>query len=253
MTAQPSRALEALVALGVGRLRVLADRVGAPTTGANDAQTLAANVIAAVPDVNELQHQSLSDVDVEAIGVALGLGTRAAWRPRVSAEEFERLPFYNKPSYDADVWAALAAGWSGGGTGRHPRMDGPIDLARTFVHLGLGATCVPQEPFTGMDWYERYGTRNASDGLEGRLVTLHSFDKPWDSWEMHPKGHELVICVAGRMVLHQEQSDGSVRATTLETGQAAINAPGVWHTADVDAPATAVFITAGMGTQHRAR
>ncbi len=252
MTAQPSsRALDALAALGAPRLRVLAARVGAPDAG--DARAIAANVIAAVPDVDELRHQGLSDADVDAIGGALGLGARAAWRPRVSAEEFERLPFYNKPSYDSDVWAALAACWSGGGTGRHPRMDGPIDLAKAFVHLGLGATVVPQEPFTGMDWYERYGARNAGDGLEGRLVSMHTFEKPWDTWEMHPKGHELVICVSGRIVLHQEQPDGSVRATALETGQAAINAPGVWHTADVETRATAVFITAGMGTQHRPR
>jgi len=39
----------------------------------------------------------------------------------------------------------------------------------------------------------------------------------------------------------------------LNAGQYAINAPGVWHTADVSGKATALFITAGMGTQHRPR
>jgi hypothetical protein len=29
--------------------------------------------------------------------------------------------------------------------------------------------------------------------------------------------------------------------------------PGTWHTADVAGAATAVFITAGLGTQHRPR
>ena len=33
----------------------------------------------------------------------------------------------------------------------------------------------------------------------------------------------------------------------------AINAPGVWHTADVTGEATALFITAGKGTEHRPR
>jgi quercetin dioxygenase-like cupin family protein len=254
MTAQsPSRAHDALAALGADRLRPLAARLGA--ADARDATALAASVIAAVADADELRHHGLSDADVETIGIALGLGTRAAWRPRVSAEEFERLPFYDKPSYDGDVWAALAAAWGGGGArpALHPRVDGPIDLATTFVHLGLGATVVPQEPFTGMDWYERYGARTAGDGLEGRLVSMHTFDKPWDSWEMHPSGHELVLCVAGTITLHQEQSDKSVRTTTLVAGQAAINAPGIWHTADVTSSATAVFITAGTGTQHRPR
>lgn len=33
----------------------------------------------------------------------------------------------------------------------------------------------------------------------------------------------------------------------------AINEPGTWHTADVQSEATALFVTAGMGTQHRPR
>jgi hypothetical protein len=163
------------------------------------------------------------------------------------------MPFYSKPSYDQDVWEALAASWPHPATVRQSRSDGPIDLASTFVHLGLGATAIAQEPFTGMDWYERYGARTAGDGIEGRLVSLYTFATPWDSWEMHPKGHEVVVCVAGRIVLHQEQPDGTSRSTTLDAGQAAINAPGVWHTADVEAPATVLFITAGVGTQHRPR
>lgn len=36
------------------------------------------------------------------------------------------------------------------------------------MHLGLGATAVPQELFTGEPaWYERYAARNAADGVEG--------------------------------------------------------------------------------------
>lgn len=131
--------------------------------------------------------------------------------------------------------------------------DDVIDLSKVPLHLGLGATIVPQEPFTGdMSWYERYGARVQADGREGRLVTMHTFSEPWTSWEMHPHGHELVLCTAGRIVLHQER-DGRVCEVTLEPGQAAINAPGVWHTADVDGPATALFITAGEGTEHRPR
>lgn len=131
--------------------------------------------------------------------------------------------------------------------------DHVFDLSRIPVHLGLGAVITVQEPFTGdMAWYERYGARVAADGVEGRLVTIHSFDEPWTSWEVHPEGHELVVCLAGRITLHQER-DGGVAAVTLEPHQAAINPPGVWHTADVDGPATALFITAGAGTQHRPR
>ena len=253
MTAQQSsRVVEALAALGTERLLQLAARVGA-VTSSSEPRDLATVVSAAYDSVEELRRQGLTDRDVEALGVALGVGERATWRPRVSAEEFERLPFYRKPSYDEDVWTAFGANWARSVSGRQPRVDGPIDLAKTFIHLGLGATAIPQEPFDSMDWYERYGTRTSTDGAEGRLVSLYTFATPWDSWEMHPTGHEVVVCVAGNIVLHQEQPDGTTRSITLGAGQAAINAPRVWHTADVSSPTTVLFITAGLGTQHRPR
>jgi hypothetical protein len=128
----------------------------------------------------------------------------------------------------------------------------PHDLERNPIHLGLGASAISEPPFDGMQWYAAYGARHAADGLEGRLVSMFTFDEPWDSWEMHPEGHEVVICTAGEITLIQE-IDGEAVRTTLRPGQYAINAPGVWHTADVTASASAVFITAGLGTQHRAR
>ena len=133
-------------------------------------------------------------------------------------------------------------------------MSGPRRLAESFVHLGLGATAVPQPPFEGgMDWYEAYGARHGADGREGRLVSQHSFTEGWDSWEMHPLGEEVVICTAGEMVLTQEFPDGRRETVTLGAGEYAINPPGVWHIADIEGGATAIFITAGEGTQHRPR
>jgi mannose-6-phosphate isomerase-like protein (cupin superfamily) len=129
----------------------------------------------------------------------------------------------------------------------------PFDLSRFPVHLGLGATVEHLPEFDGSpDWYERYGTAHASDGAEGRLVSLHTFDASWDSWEMHPNGEELVACVSGRITLHQE-IDGEARTAVLGAGQAIVNPPGTWHTADVDGTATALFVTAGMGTEIRSR
>lgn len=132
-------------------------------------------------------------------------------------------------------------------------MGDALRLADSFIHLGLGATAVPQPPFDGMAWYERYGARHGADGLEGRLVSQHSFTEDWPSWEMHPRGSEVVICTAGEMVLRQAFADGRVEAIALAAGDYAINPPGVWHIADVAAAATAIFITAGEGTQHKPR
>lgn len=132
-------------------------------------------------------------------------------------------------------------------------MNAP-DIVTHPIHLGLGATAVMEPAFKGgMAWYEGYSARHATDGREGRLVTMHTFTHPWDVWEMHPNGAEVVLCVVGRIVLVQEFPDGRTGSVALNAGQYAINEPGVWHTADVSEPVTALFITAGLGTEHRAR
>ena len=124
------------------------------------------------------------------------------------------------------------------------------------IHLGKGATAVPQPEFPrddrAMQWYMDYGARHADDGAEGRLVSCYRFTEDWASWEMHPAGAEVVVCLEGSMSLIQEIGGEEVR-TLLGPGEYALNPPGVWHTADVPEAATGLFITAGEGTQHRPR
>jgi mannose-6-phosphate isomerase-like protein (cupin superfamily) len=121
------------------------------------------------------------------------------------------------------------------------------------LHLGLGATAIVQPAFTGMDWYEAYAARTGDDGKEGRLVSLFTFSENWDSWEMHPVGDEVVLCLSGAITLHQEMRDGSTATVAIRSGEYVINPPGCWHTADVEGEATALFITAGFGTEHKPR
>jgi Cupin domain len=129
-----------------------------------------------------------------------------------------------------------------------------IKISDRPIHLGLGATAVAEPTFTReMSWYMDYGARHASDGFEGRLVCMLSFNVSWPMWEMHPNGSEVVLCTSGSITLHQERIDGSRNTVTLGPGEYAINEPGTWHTADVAQEATAVFITSGMGTEHRPR
>ena len=127
------------------------------------------------------------------------------------------------------------------------------NLFENPLHLGLGATAISQPSFTSVDWYVRYGERHNDDGAEGRLVSMHRFSESWDSWEMHPLGDEVVLCLSGQMTLHQEHADGTTASITIGEGEYAINPPGCWHTADVEGAATALFITAGIGTEHRPR
>jgi hypothetical protein len=128
------------------------------------------------------------------------------------------------------------------------------DIFAKPIHLGLRASALVEPIFTGSpDWYDAYVGRHQDDGVEGRLVSMHSFAKSWEMWEMHPHGSEVVICTSGSLVLHQEHADGTVATVLLLPGQYAINDAGIWHTADVEGPSTVLFITAGWGTQHRPR
>ncbi len=129
----------------------------------------------------------------------------------------------------------------------------PENLFTHPIHLGLGAKALVQPAFTGMDWYSAYGERHDGDGAEGRLVTMYRFTQSWDSWEMHPAGDEVVLCIDGQMTLHQEHADGTIATVTIGPGEYVVNPPGCWHTSDVEADATALFITAGLGTEHRPR
>ncbi|MEO7855072.1 MAG: hypothetical protein ABIR94_22910 [Rubrivivax sp.] len=128
------------------------------------------------------------------------------------------------------------------------------DITTHPIHLGMGASAEAEPRFTAtMDWYADYGQRHTEDGIESRLVSMHTFSEPWTQWEMHPQGSEVVLCTRGIIRLHQQLKDGTVATLTLAPGEYALNDPGVWHTADVEGEATALFITAGLGTQHRPR
>ena len=136
-------------------------------------------------------------------------------------------------------------------------MREPLRLEERPIHLGMGATAIPQPEFPrdeqAMQWYMDYGARYAADGEEGRLVSCYRFTEDWAGWEMHPAGAEVVVCLEGSMTLIQQQSDGEELRTTLSPGEYAINGPGVWHTADVHGEALGLFITTGAGTQNRPR
>ena len=51
------------------------------------------------------------------------------------------------------------------------------------IHLGRGATAVPQPEFPrdeqAMQSYMHYGARYADDGEEGRLVSSYRFTEDW--------------------------------------------------------------------------
>jgi len=130
-------------------------------------------------------------------------------------------------------------------------MGGPIDLSRTYLHLGLGATVIELPDFTWSEPYlEGYTARFARDGDDGRLVVMSEQRETWDSWERHPAGDEVVVLLAGRVDVVQD--DGRAEVTIpLLAGEAMVNPRGVWHRSVVHKPGMALFITPGRGTEHR--
>jgi quercetin dioxygenase-like cupin family protein len=128
-----------------------------------------------------------------------------------------------------------------------------VDLTTTPVHLGLGSRAMPIEGFAWEpEVLESYSAAVAADGAEGRMVAIFDGDASWTSWERHPAGDELVICLAGRITMIREV-DGEPEPVELRPGEATINPPGVWHTADIEGPARLLTITPGIGTEHRPR
>jgi quercetin dioxygenase-like cupin family protein len=134
-------------------------------------------------------------------------------------------------------------------TDRH----GAIDLLTIPVHLGLGSRAMPVEGFTWQpEALESYSAAVAADGAEGRMVMIFDGDGPWTSWECHPEGDELVVCLDGRITMIRE-IDGEPDPVELGAGEAMINPAGVWHTADIAGRARILTVTPGLGTEHRPR
>jgi len=99
--------IRGVAALGTARLTELGAQVGVAASAGDDAPRFAERLLAALEHPTDLTHRGLGEADIEVIGRALGLGARANWRPSISSEAYDRLPFYQKPSYDQDVWNAM--------------------------------------------------------------------------------------------------------------------------------------------------
>lgn len=129
------------------------------------------------------------------------------------------------------------------------RKPGPHSLFTTYVHLRQDSAATPI-PVSARFWTDL--TQGQLPELDtGRLVTAFSFDSPWDSWERHPEGEEVVILLSGniRFILERDGADDVIELST--PGAFLLVPRGVWHRADTSEPSSALFITPGRGTEHR--
>lgn len=126
-----------------------------------------------------------------------------------------------------------------------------IDLTETYVAINNNnATAVPGGPAF---WEQLESGGNVGADLEhGWLVGTYCYTGPWDHWEMHPEGDEIVHIVLGHLDFTID--DGTTTHTLhVATGQSVVVPAGTWHTADTTTPTQALHITYGQGTLSRER
>jgi mannose-6-phosphate isomerase-like protein (cupin superfamily) len=122
-------------------------------------------------------------------------------------------------------------------------------LDNTYVVIGpdQSAVGVPVTPTIWQELDQRF------DNFKGRLLvaTFH-FEKDWPTWEIHPKGDEVVVLMSGAadMVLDE---GGRHRVVKLSRpGEFVIVPKATWHTARISTPTSMLFVTPGEGTENRA-
>ncbi len=92
---------------------------------------------------------------------------------------------------------------------------------------------------------QRYG-----DFRGHALVALHAFTKDWPSWEIHPKGDEIVCLISGEIVFELKTDEGIQSLSLSSPGAYLVVPANTWHTARVAKDASCLFFTPGEGTSH---
>ena len=122
------------------------------------------------------------------------------------------------------------------------------NLRTTYVVIdpALGAHEVPVTDTIYQQLDERF------DRFAGHsLVAMHRFDGDWPTWEMHPRGDEVVCLLSGRAEMRLRDG-GRERSVLLDAPGAFVVVPrGAWHTARIGEPTSMLFITPGEGTENR--
>jgi len=127
-------------------------------------------------------------------------------------------------------------------------MADTFDLVTNYLQLedGPAARRIPVDA----EFWAKIDQRPELSG--GRLLGVFPYERDWSSWEMHPAGDELVYLLAGAVELVLEEPGGE-RRLALRAGDACIVPRGIWHTANVQQPGSALHVTRGEGTRHRPR
>ncbi len=122
----------------------------------------------------------------------------------------------------------------------------PIHISGSGVAARLGGFGFDPPSF------EAYIAQRCTADDPGRLAMIEHSREAWGMWECHHAGDEVVIVISGVARFIQDVGGEQVH-TRVTAGGAIINPAGVWHTADVEEPFSAVYLTPCPGTEHRPR
>ena len=95
--------------------------------------------------------------------------------------------------------------------------------------------------------YEQLDT-DYGDFRSHTLISAHQFTEDWPTWEIHPKGDEMVVLLSGRAVFVLKRDSGEESTELSIPGSFVIVPRGCWHTARISEPTNMMFITPGEGT-----
>jgi uncharacterized cupin superfamily protein len=125
-------------------------------------------------------------------------------------------------------------------------------LNKTPIHVGRGGA-LPIEGFKfDRPSFEAYVQKHCTDAEPGRLMMIEESPTNWPAWECHTLDDEVVFILEGRGEFIQELDGKEVR-TPVGPRSAIINPKGVWHTADIVEPISAIYLTPCLGTEHKPR
>lgn len=87
-------------------------------------------------------------------------------------------------------------------------------------------------------------------GEPGYLVGAFHMTEDLSHWEMHPNGDEIIHLLSGAADFILDGQDGPA-TIELRDRAVCIVPRGVWHRAVIHRPSEILFITFGIGTQHK--
>lgn len=124
-----------------------------------------------------------------------------------------------------------------------------LNLVQTFVRTrGDGrAELLPVDD----TFWQRLSSGALGDFHREQLISAYDMDADWTSWEMHPKGDELVCLLSGAARFIIESTDGTREISLTDAGAFLLVPAGCWHTAKISTPSRLLFVTPGEGTMHR--